>query len=317
MSCGTGSNVDNIIDPQSQLRAINSRSVAQGCGRPYWSCSSSDRTAHEKQPCSTSGCSYKYRNCLLHTKDHSNHGSGSASASPLSPSGGSYTASAGGTHTASLSLASAYSSIYWYVKSPSESGLGTSVSYVSGDGSSTSASFSWSVPSGASGDYVITAYTYLSDNSVVQPSYTVTVGSSTPFTPTDNTPDCSSCTDGCSSCPSTDTDGDADESSTASTSPYSLSASSTGSPFQPGDTVTLTLSGNESYYSVDWSLESPQYTSSTNLSYDSGDINGSYDSSVTYTFPSGYNGDYVFKAIVYTSGNMTRYEHTYTVTLGY
>lgn len=107
-----------------------------------------------------------------------------------------------------------------------------------------------------------------------------------------------------------------DDSSTSSTSPYSLSASSTGSPFSSGDTVTLTLSGSESFYSVDWSLESPQYSTPTPLSYESGD-GSSYDSSTSYTFPSGYTGDFVFKAVVYTYGNMTRYEHTYTVTVGY
>ena len=55
----------------------------------------------------------------------SNHSSGTASVSPvIAPSSGSYTASAGDTHTANLTLSSTYSSIYWYVKSPSESGLG-------------------------------------------------------------------------------------------------------------------------------------------------------------------------------------------------
>ena len=123
----------------------------------------------------------------------SNHSSSSAAAS-LSPSDSNYAASAGSTHTASLSLPSVYSSIYWYVKSPSESGLGTSVQYVSGDGSSTSATFSYTFPSDASGDYVITAYTYLSDWSVVQPSYTVTVGSNpTPQTPEPSTPSYHAC----------------------------------------------------------------------------------------------------------------------------
>ncbi len=188
---------------------LQSRDVDDGCGRPYWACNLDDREAHEKQTCSTSGCSVKYRNCLSHTKPHSSHVSSAQvpSTPTFSPASGSYTASAGDTHTANLTLSSVYSSIYWYVKSPSESGLGTSVQYVSGDGSSTSASFSYSFPSDASGDYVITAYTYLSDGSVIQPSYTVTVGSmtttSTPSTTqTDNTPDCPWCTDGCVSCAS-------------------------------------------------------------------------------------------------------------------
>ena len=308
-----------------------------GCDRAYYTCKNDDINEHRIRLCTKNKddpnnegqkiiCNEPYRNCnnssydhggLLSTK-HSDRRGGMI-ISPtfgFSPaSGSSYTASAGSTHTASLTLASVYSSIYWYVKSPSESGLGTSVSYVSGDGSSTSASFSWSVPSGASGDYVITAYTYLSDNSVVQPSYTVTVGSSSTSS-TPSTPSTPSTTDDDTD-DTSDTDSDDDDSSTASTSPYSLSASSTGSPFQPGDTVTLTLSGNESYYSVDWSLDSPQYSSTIGLSYDSGDGYGSYESSASFTFSSGYPGDYVFTAVVYTSGNMTRYEHTYTVTLGY
>lgn len=114
----------------------------------------------------------------------------------------------------------------------------------------------------------------------------------------------------------TDSDSDDDDSSTESTSPYSLSASSTGSPFQAGDTLTLTLSGNESIYSVSWELaESPQWSGPISIYSESGG-HGSYESSASYTFSSGYPGDYVFKAVVYTQGNMTRYEHTYTITVG-
>lgn len=111
-------------------------------------------------------------------------GSTSTPASPtLSPSDGSYTASAGGTHTAEASVPSGYHYVYWYIAGPTDTGLGTNIETDTGGGSSTSASFSWSVPSDASGNYVITAYTYLSDWSVVEPSYTVSVssgGSSTP-----------------------------------------------------------------------------------------------------------------------------------------
>lgn len=238
---------------------------------------------------------------------------------------GLFNAVPGGSHTASLSVPSGYQYVYWYVKRSTESGLGTNVETDTGTGSTTSASFSWSVPSDASGDYVITAYTYLSDWSVVQPNYTVSVSSSSTDTTDTTTTDTSSTTDSDSSTSSTtddddtdsDSDTDDDDSSTASTSPYSLSISNPGQTFYSGDTVTLTLSGNESFYSVDWSLEeSPQYTGSTNISYESGGYS-SYDSSVSYTFSSRnvYKGDYVFKAVVYTQGNMTRYEHTYTITV--
>ncbi|RKU36323.1 hypothetical protein C6496_13785 [Candidatus Poribacteria bacterium] len=242
---------------------------------------------------------------------YSNESSSTTSAS-LSPSGGSYTASAGSTHTADVSVPSGYQYVYWYVKSPSESGLGTNVETDTGTGSTTSASFSYTFPSDASGDYVITAYTYLSDWSVVEPNYTVSVSSSSTDTTTTDTS--STTDDDDDDDTDSDSDTDDDDSSTASTSPYSLSASSTGSPFQAGDTVTLTLSGNESYYSVSWEVDLPGSTSSSYLSYESGG-HGSYDSSTSYTFPSGYRGDFVFKAIVYTQGNMTRYEHTYTITV--
>ena len=235
-----------------------------------------------------------------HCPNASNHSSSSASAS-LSPSSGSYTASAGGTHTASVNVPSGYQYVYWYLAGPGIDGLGLLQETDYGYGSSTSADFSWSIPSYASGDHVITAYTYLSDWSIVEPSYTVSVGggSSTDTTTTDTT---TSTTD--------------DDSSTTSTSPYSLSISNPGNTFYSGDTVTLNLSGYESYYSVSWEVDSPEYTSSFPLSYESGDGSSS-SSSYTYTFPSGYTGGFVFRAIVYTYGNMTRYEETCTVTVEY
>lgn len=97
------------------------------------------------------------------------------SSATLSPSNNSYVVSAGGTHTATLSVPSGYREIYWYLKSPSQSGLGTSVSNVLGNSSSSTASHTYSFPRGMSGDYVLTAYITLSDNTIAQPSYTVTV----------------------------------------------------------------------------------------------------------------------------------------------
>lgn len=84
----------------------------------------------------------------------------------------------------------AYNYVYWYVKSPSESGLGTNVKTDTGDGSTTTtAQLSYSFPGGVSGDYVITAYVYGADNSVYQTSYTVTVSSSVSTeTPTTTSP---------------------------------------------------------------------------------------------------------------------------------
>lgn len=105
----------------------------------------------------------------------------------LVSSDGVYTAEAGTGHEANFSTTQAYSYVYWYVRSPSETGLGTGVDTDYGDSSSTTtAQLSYSFPSGVSGDYVITAYVYDGDGTTVyETSYTVTVslpGSST--TPT-------------------------------------------------------------------------------------------------------------------------------------
>lgn len=249
---------------------------------------------------SSDKCSYK--------NWHIDDDEGSSTSAALSPSGGSYTASAGSTHTANLNLPSGYQYVYWYIAGPGIDGLGLQMETDYGYGSSTTADFSWSIPSYASGDHVITAYIYMADWSIVQHSYTVTVGSGsstdTTTTSTTTTTDTSSTTD--------------DDSSTTSTSPYSLSASSTETTLYSGNTLTLTLSGYESMYSVDWYLEeSPQYSTSISISSDYADGHGKYDSSASYTFSSGYTGDFVFKVVVYTMGNMTRYEHTYTVNVPY
>ncbi len=75
--CGTGENLDDV-ESRSLTYAdyaddYVSRKVADGCGRHYYHCPRVPDTDHEPQTCSTSGCSVQYRNCLKHTKDHSNH----------------------------------------------------------------------------------------------------------------------------------------------------------------------------------------------------------------------------------------------------
>lgn len=128
----------------------------------------------------------------------------------LTSSDGSSTATAGSSFTVNVSLPTGYTLLYWYIKAPGESGYGTSVSSVSDStGNSTTASYTYSLPSGASGDYVLTAYAYLSDSTIAEPTYTVSVSSGGSSTPApapappsnDNTPNCDTCTDGCSACP--------------------------------------------------------------------------------------------------------------------
>ena len=102
----------------------------------------------------------------------------STSTATLTSSDGSNTATAGSSFTVNVSVSSGWTSIYWYMKSPSQSGIGTSVSNVSDStGNSTTGSYTYSFPSGASGDYVLTAYITLSDFTIVQPSCTVSVSS--------------------------------------------------------------------------------------------------------------------------------------------
>ncbi len=99
----------------------------------------------------------------------------------LTPSDSTYTAEAGDSHTANFSTSSPYKSVYWYVKSPSDtSSYGTSQEIDQGDGSTTTASFTYTFPSGVSGDYKITSYVYPSSGDVYEDSYTVSVSIPTP-----------------------------------------------------------------------------------------------------------------------------------------
>ncbi len=97
----------------------------------------------------------------------------------LSPSDGSSMVTAGSSYTMDLSVPSGYTRIHWYIKAPGDAGYGTTDATQTGSGSiSTSASYTYSIPSDASGEYVLTAYIYLADNTIAEPSYTVSVSSS-------------------------------------------------------------------------------------------------------------------------------------------
>ncbi|MDE0634481.1 MAG: hypothetical protein OXI43_01325 [Candidatus Poribacteria bacterium] len=107
---------------------------------------------------------------------------GGSSGSPnivLSPSDGTSMVTAGSSYTLNLSVPSGYTRIHWYIKGPSDAGYGTTAATETGNGSSsTSASYTYSIPSDASGEYVLTAYIYLADNTIAEPSYTVSVSNS-------------------------------------------------------------------------------------------------------------------------------------------
>ena len=100
----------------------------------------------------------------------------------LSPVSGSYTVNAGDTHQARFVAPDPYSSVYWYVKAPSDTTTyGTNVEIDQGGGSTTTADLSYTFASdAAAGDYVIMAYVYPGTGSVYELQYTVTVSQSTP-----------------------------------------------------------------------------------------------------------------------------------------
>ncbi len=93
LDCGTGENVDEVVqrtyghyrNDNDVKRELKVRTVAQGCGRPYYTCNTSDKATHEIQTCvkwvyqrgdyygaqlSKSRCGISFRKCLLHTFDH-------------------------------------------------------------------------------------------------------------------------------------------------------------------------------------------------------------------------------------------------------
>ncbi len=93
----------------------------------------------------------------------------------LVPSDGVYTAYAGNTHTANFSTSSPYSFVYWYLKAPSDTAV-TGQERDVGDGSLTTADFTYTFPSGVSGNYVFSVYVYDGDNTTIyEESYTVSV----------------------------------------------------------------------------------------------------------------------------------------------
>lgn len=105
----------------------------------------------------------KYMKCLNHS-----HASGSLSPYMNSPTN----VRSGESHSAHLSATEPFQSVYWYVRAPGESGLGTQITTDTGDGSKTDSYFSYTPQS--NGTYTITAYTYFT-NTISEPSYDITV----------------------------------------------------------------------------------------------------------------------------------------------
>ncbi len=208
----------------------------------------------------------------------------------LVPSNGSYTAEAGDSHTANFTAPSAYSSVYWYVKTPSDtSAYGTTQEIDVGNGSTTTADFTYTFPSGVSGTYQIMAYVYGSDSSVYEEKYTVSVTApSSSTTPTPTTPSLS----------------------------YSLVSSDGVYTAEAGTGHEANFTTNQAYSSVYWYVKSPSQTGlGTNVETDTGDSSTTTTAQLSYSFPSGTSGDYVITAYVYPPASGSVYQTSYTVSV--
>jgi len=213
---------------------------------------------------------------------------------PSSPSAtlvsanGSYTAAPGESHTADFTASQAYNSVYWYVKSPSETGLGTNVEIAPGGSDALTASLTYTFPVDASGDYVLTAYAYnFADSAAYQVSYTVAVSSSSDPDP-EPEPD----------------------------PPGSVVPAPGSSPTAaPGETHTSNFTADEAYEKVLWYVKSPSETGLGTLVET--DIGGSgvTTASLSYTFASDASGDYDITAYVYPYGSGAVYQVSHTVSV--
>ena len=105
--CGTAPNIDEVLQDAPILltpvhsTALQRRTVVQGCGHPYYVCHPEQVLQHHAWTCHVIGCSVKYRNCLTHTKDHSNHGTSGAEAPSTPPTSGSLLMAACNVHPTS------------------------------------------------------------------------------------------------------------------------------------------------------------------------------------------------------------------------
>ena len=167
----------------------NGKVSPAGCDKAYYVCDSGDRNEHKVRICGKNNsngnrCNEPYRNCNNSEYDHggwlnSKHGkkAGNLITRPLygfaPASGSSYTASAGDTHTGTVTASSIYGARL-YVNS-------SLMGWFGGSTTATSLSLSYTFPSDASGDYTMMArvYPWSGDTygNYTDYSYTVTIGS--------------------------------------------------------------------------------------------------------------------------------------------
>ena len=199
----------------------------------------------------------------------------------LSPGNGSYNATVGDTHVATLTLSAAPSYVSWYIQDPWDPS--PRFMYTDTSGNLTS---QYSYYLGHSGDHVISVSgTDPSNGAAITASYTVSVSTSTPM-PT-------------------------------STPTLGITLADSSQTFQPGDSVTLDIVTADPFYTVSWYVHTPGDTSSYGTyQYDNYGDGTSTSGSFFYTIPSGamHTGDYLFRAVIYRWSDMFHVgEETYTV----
>lgn len=213
---------------------------------------------------------------------------GGSTSPTLSPSNDSYTATAGDSHTASFSSSEPYSYLFWYVKSPSESGLGTNVQT---DSAGSSSSMTYTFPTGVSGDYVITASGTTSAGGMgFEASYTVSVSTATttPSAPAAPAPPLS-----------------------ASLSPTNGSYTATA-----GGTHQASFISNQPYSTVNWYVRAPgdtsEYGEYIDYAYGGGSLT---TANFSYTFATDADtGDWEILVLVNSAAGSS-YTKSYTVSV--
>ena len=128
------------------------KAAPAGCGDAYYLCSSGDREEHKIRICGKKlhgggRCNIPYRNCnnswFKHGRFVKSKHSEKRSGLIIDSLDGLLNAAPGDSHTAELTASNPYTSVKWYVKSPSETGGGTLIETDDGDGSSTTASLAY------------------------------------------------------------------------------------------------------------------------------------------------------------------------------
>ncbi len=213
-----------------------------------------------------------------------------------------YEAVPGTTHEASITTDVPYYSIIWGITSPGQTDPDIVAETDHGDGTTTEATLSYTFSSDSElGEYVISAYVFLNDLTLVTESYNVNLKNNASTDTIDQGEGTNDEDEG------TDI---SDPTPTPGLTPANDSNLAVG-----GETYELQLVAEENYYYVHWYVKSPSETGiGTEIEYDGDGYGGESEASFSYTFPY-TTGDYVITARVYRFSDYTYYDETYTVTV--